>query len=104
LARVGNVTTDTMRGQLNHLAEVATLHGHELGIVPLAGASPIAPASGFVLYDNDLAVVETLAGRLDMTDPDMIARCTRWLELLRQSAITGSAAAELCRRTASELS
>jgi hypothetical protein len=39
-----------------------------------------------------------------MTDPDMIARCTRWLELLRQSAITGSAAAELCRRTASELS
>jgi hypothetical protein len=102
--RVGNVTTDRMRGQLAHLAEAATLPGHELGVVPFAIAAPVAPVSGFVLYDDDLAVVETLAGRLNITDPDMIARYTRWLDLLHQSAITGTAAAELCRRTASELS
>jgi hypothetical protein len=101
--RVGKVTTETMRGQLAHLAETATLPGHELGIVPFAVASPIAPASGFVLYDDDLAVVETLGGRLQITDPDMIARYARWLELLRQAAITGVEAAELCRRTAGEL-
>jgi hypothetical protein len=55
-----------------------------------------------VIYD-DLAVVETLAERLNITDPDTIARYTRWLELLRQAATTGSATAELCRRIASEL-
>jgi hypothetical protein len=46
-----------------------------------------------VIYD-DLAVVETLAERLNITDPDTIARYTRWLELLRQAATTGSANAE----------
>jgi hypothetical protein len=101
--RVGKVTTETMRGQLGHLADTAALPGHELGIVPFAIASPIAPASGFVLYDNDLAVVETLGGRLQITKPEMIARYGRWLELLRQPAVTGAEAAEMCRRTAAEL-
>jgi hypothetical protein len=102
--RVGNVTVETMRGQLAHLAETATLPGHELGVVPFTVASPIAPASGFMLYDDDLAVVETLAGRLNIADPRTIARYVRWLELLRQAAVTGPAAADLCRRAASELS
>ncbi|HEX6404187.1 MAG TPA: helix-turn-helix transcriptional regulator [Pseudonocardiaceae bacterium] len=101
--RVGNVTLETMRGQLAHLADTATLPGHELGIVTFAIASPIAPASGFVLYDSDLAVVETLGGRLQITAPEMIARYGRWLELLRQAAITGRQAAEMCWRVAAEL-
>ena len=101
--RVGRVTAETMRGQLEHLAETATLPGHELGIVPFAVASPVAPASGFVLYDNDLAVVETLGGRLQISDPDIVARHVRWLELLRQAAVSGTEAADMCRRTANEL-
>ena len=100
--RVGRVTVETMRGQLEHLAETATLPGHELGIVPFAVASPVAPASGFVLYDNDLTVVETLSGRLHISDPDIIARYARWLELLRQAAVTGTEAAEMCRRAAAD--
>jgi transcriptional regulator with XRE-family HTH domain len=101
--RVGKVTVATMRGQLAHLAETATLPGHELAIVPFAVASPVAPASGFVLYDDDLVVVETLGGRLQITDPDLIARYARWLELLRRAAVTGSEAADMCRRAAAEL-
>ena len=101
--RVGKVTTETMRGQLAHLADTATLSGHELGIVPFSIASPVAPASGFVLYDSDLVVVETLGGRLQITEPDLLTRYSRWLELLRQSAVTGSGAAEMCRRVADEL-
>jgi len=101
--RVGKVAVETMRGQLEHLAETATLAGHELGIVPFAVASPVAPASGFVLYDNDLAVVETLAGRLQISDPDVVARYARWLELLRQSAVTGAEAADMCRQAAAGL-
>jgi transcriptional regulator with XRE-family HTH domain len=99
--RVGKVTVETMRGQLEHLAETATLPGHELAIIPFAIPSPVAPASGFMLYDNDLAVVETLSGRLNISDPDTIARHARWLELFRDAAVTGAEAAEMCRRTAS---
>jgi transcriptional regulator with XRE-family HTH domain len=98
--RVGKVTTETMRGQLEHLAETATLPGHELAIIPFAVASPVAPVSGFMLYDNDLVVVETLSGRLNISDPDTIARHARWLELFRQAAVTGTEAGEMCRRAA----
>ena len=101
--RIGRVTVDTMRGQLEHLAETATLPGHELGVVPFGVASPVAPASGFVLYDDDLVVVETLGGRLQISDPDLVARYARWLELLRQAAVTGPEAADMCRRAAAEL-
>jgi hypothetical protein len=101
--RVGRVTVETMRGQLEHLAETATMPGHELGVVPFAVASPVAPASGFMLYDNDLVVVETLSGRLNISDPEIIARYARWLELFRQASVTGAEAAEMCRQTAAEL-
>lgn len=100
--RVGNITVETMRGQLAHLAETATLPSHELGIVPFAVPSPVAAASGFVLYDTDLAVVETLGGRLQITEPELIARYGWWLERLLQAALTGREAAEFCRRVAEE--
>ena len=57
------------------------------------------PYSGWL----DLAVVETLGGRLQISDPDIVARYARWLELLRQSAVTGTEAAEMCRRAAAGL-
>jgi Domain of unknown function (DUF5753) len=101
--RIGKITVETMRGQLAHLAETATLPGHEFGIVPFAVASPVAPASGFVLYDNDLAVVETLAGRLQITEPELVTRYVRWLDLLLDAAVTGAQAASLCRSIAGEL-
>ena len=33
-AKVGRVTVETMRSQLEHLAETASIPGHELGVVP----------------------------------------------------------------------
>jgi Domain of unknown function (DUF5753) len=101
--RVGRVTVETMRGQLAHLAETATLPGHELGIVPFSVASPVAPASGFVLYDSDLVVMETLGGRLQVADPELVSRYARWLELLRGAAVTGTQAADMCRQAAADL-
>jgi hypothetical protein len=35
-----------------------------------------------------------------VTEPAIIARYTRWLEQLREAAITGNAAAEPCRQIA----
>jgi transcriptional regulator with XRE-family HTH domain len=101
--RVGKVSVETMRGQLAHLAETATLPGHELGIIPFSIPSPVAPASGFVLYDSDLVVIETLSGRLQVADPELITRYTRWLKLLRGAAVTGMQAADMCRQAAADL-
>lgn len=101
--RIGKISIETMRGQLAHLADTATLPGHELGILPFSIPSPIAPASGFILYDDDLVIVETLGGQLQITDPNMIARYKRWLEMLREAAVTGAKAAELCREAATQL-
>ena len=101
--RVGKVTPATMRSQLDHLAETAQLPGHELGIVPFSVPSPVAPASGFVLYDSDLVVIETLGGRINITDPELVSRHERWLEQLRQAAITGPEAAEMCRQAVRSL-
>jgi hypothetical protein len=56
-----------------------------------------------VIYAQDLAVVEALGGRHQVTDPGLIARCGRWLELLRQAYVTGVQAAELCRPISGEL-
>lgn len=101
--RIRNVSIETMRNQLMHLAGAALIPGHELGIVPFSVASPVAPGSGFILYDSDLAVVETLGGRLQVTDPELVAKYARALELLRQAAVTGPDAAEMCRKAAADL-
>lgn len=101
--RIGTVTIETLRGQLAHLIDTATLTDHTLGIVPFAVASPVAPASGFVLYDNDLAVVETLGGRLQIAEPELIARYNRWLDRLLSVAVTGPDAVALIQRVAAEL-
>lgn len=58
--------------------------------------------SGFALYDDDFAVVETLAGELELTDPADVARHVRWLDALFAAAVTGANAAEMCRRIAAE--
>lgn len=101
--RIGLITVGTLRGQLTHLAEMAVLPGHTFGVVPFAVASPVEPASGWALFDRDLVVVETVAGALEITEPDAVARYSRWLEQLLDVALTGPAAAEFCRKVAAEL-
>jgi hypothetical protein len=100
--RVGKVNPATMREQLAHIAGTAAIPGHELAIVPFNVASPVAPASGFVVYDKDLAVIEALGGRMNIAEPELVARYHRWLELLLAAAITGAEAADLCRRVGDE--
>jgi hypothetical protein len=65
------MTAATLRGQLTHVAELATLPGHTFGVLPFAVPCPVQP-SGFQLYDRDLVVVETLAGVLELTEPDAV--------------------------------
>lgn len=101
--RIGVMTTATLRKQLEHLAEMATLPGHTFGVVPFTVNSPVTPASGWALFDRDLVVVETIAGALELTEPDAVARYSRWLDQLLAVALTGAAAAEFCREVARTL-
>jgi transcriptional regulator with XRE-family HTH domain len=101
--RIRGVTVETLRGQLAHLAEVATLPGHELGLLPFDRAWPIAPATGFGMYDSDLVIIEALVGDIQLTDPDAVARYNKWLEQLLDASVRGGDAAEYCRQVAGEL-
>lgn len=99
-ARIGTQDHDAMQLQLRHLAEVATLAGHEFGVLPFDTPSPVEPGSGFCVFDADLVVIETLGGDLQITDPDEIGRYVRRVDRLLDVALTGSAAADLCRKIA----
>lgn len=102
--RIGQQTAETLRGQLEHLIEVAGLPGHELGVIPFAAAVPIEPASGFVVYDEDLVGIDHAGGDLQIADPDQVARYRGWLEALLEVAVTGDEAVALIRRVLEDLS
>jgi hypothetical protein len=101
--RIGAMTTATLQGQLTHLAELATLPGHTFGVLPFTVPCPVEPASGFQLYDRDLVRVETIAGVLQLTDPEAVSRYSRWLDELVDVALTGPDAAAFCRQLAADL-
>jgi len=92
---------ETMRGQLEHLAQLARLPTAAVGIVPFTAPMPIMPLSGFAIRD-ELVTVESLGGELEIADPEEVARYRGWIGLLREVALTGPEAAELCRRVAAE--
>lgn len=100
--RFGETTAATLRAQLAHLAEMATLPRHTFGVIPFSVPVPVAAAE-FCLYDRDLVVVETIAGDLQLTEPEAVARYSRWFDQLLSVAITGADAAEFCRRVADSL-
>ena len=71
-------------------------------MLPFSVPCPVQPA-GFQLYDRDLVVVETTAGVLQLTEPDAVARYSRWLDQLVAAALTGADAAAFCRDVAASL-
>lgn len=101
--RTGSMTISTLRGQLLHLAELATLPAHTFGVLPFATACPVPSAAGFGLYDRELVRVETPAGYLEFTEPEVVTRYGQWLDRLVDTALTGPAAADFCRQVATTL-
>lgn len=100
--RIGSVSALTMRGQLTHLAELATLPGHTFGVIPFTTACPVVPMN-FALYDRKLVRIETGGGVLQLTDDESIARYSRRVDQLVDAALTGSAAADFCRAVGASL-
>ncbi|MGH8965344.1 MAG: helix-turn-helix domain-containing protein [Actinomycetes bacterium] len=100
--RFGPMTTDTLRGQLRHLAQMSSLPGHTFAVVPFRVGSPVEPF-GFALYDRDLVRVETSNGVVQISDPDAVARHVRRAERLLEVALVGPDAAAFCEELAASM-
>ena len=92
-----------MAGQLDRLLAADGLPALELTIVPFGELVPVYPLSGFVVYDEDLVYVETLAGEQTVSEPGEVAKYAGWLDLLRETGVRGREAAALIRRAMASL-
>jgi transcriptional regulator with XRE-family HTH domain len=101
--RIGGMSVPTLRAQLQHLVEMSELPGHTFGVIPFSAITPFTPLSGWAMYDRDLVVIETLDGSIQLTEPTVLARYSRWLDQLLDVALTGPDAAAFCRTIADSL-
>lgn len=91
------VSSDAMAGQLDRMLALEGAIALDLGIIPTTELIPVYPTSGFVVFDSDLVVVETIGGEDQISDPDEVAKYVHWFELLHGAAVHGRAAAALIR-------
>lgn len=84
-----------MRAQLDRLLAVGGAPSLELGIIPAGRVLPVAPLTGFVIFDDALVTIESAAGPTDLAGPDEIARFLSWFDLLEAAAVYGDQAAAL---------
>lgn len=96
------VSAATLAGQLDRLIVVAGLPSMELGIIPFEAGVPVFPLSGFRLYD-DLVIVESIVGEQQLAGPDDVTRYEKYMELLRDAAVTGEDARRLITAAAASL-
>jgi len=82
----------TLRGQLDRLLAVAGLETVELAILGFGAHLPYPAAHGFWLYDDKLALVDTISAELALRDRDDIELYERVFDALWNVAATGEAA------------
>lgn len=90
-----------MRGQLEHLAGLATSAKATVGVIPL-DQFPVLVGHGWYQRDR-IVTIETAAGDLEIAEPIEIAQYERWAEILTSVALTGDAAADRCLELARDL-
>jgi len=93
-----------MRGQCEQIARFAeSLTTAVIGVIPFTAPVPVLPAmTGWRLRD-DLAIVESAGGELDIADPVEVQRYWKYTQMLLDVAVTGQRAAGLCRAVAGEM-
>jgi transcriptional regulator with XRE-family HTH domain len=102
--RVLVTTPETMAGQLDKLLAVSRLPAVELGVIPFSQRMPAYSIGGFRVYDEDLVVVESIAGEREFTAESDAAEVATFLEAfgaLRRAAVTGDEARRLIAAAAS---
>lgn len=101
--RTRQVSPAAQAGQLDRLMALEGLPSLDLGVIPSSSLVPVIPLSGFVVFDDQLVVIETLAGDLRVNDPAEVARYAGWFDLLSKSAVRGREAAHLIRNALAAL-
>ncbi|MBL1118301.1 XRE family transcriptional regulator [Streptomyces sp. 110] len=82
---------EVMKGQLDRLLAVMRLPRLSLGLVPRSAPLSIWPGNSFSMFDDKLVLVETYSAEFSVTQPREIELYTKAFELLKQSAVHGSA-------------
>ncbi|MFE5124993.1 MULTISPECIES: helix-turn-helix domain-containing protein [Streptomyces] len=86
---------EVMKGQLDRLLAVMRLPRLSLGLVPRSAPLGIWPGNSFSMFDDKLVLVETYSAEFSVTQPREIELYTKAFELLKQSAVYGSAVRDL---------
>lgn len=94
---------ETLIVQLDRLAAIAGLATVELSVLPFATPLPVFPLGAFDLHDNNMVFIETLSGEQRLDEPEEVSLYVRFLDLLRDTAVTGRDAVTLIRRIMAEL-
>lgn len=96
--RIRVAPPEVMATQREHIARLAeSLTTAVIGIVPFTAQMPVYGITGWTVLD-DRVEIESEGGDLYLGDPLEIKRYFHYTRLLRDVSLTGSGAAELCRR------
>lgn len=99
------VPPEILAGQLGKLLSVLRLPSLELGVIEFGRKMPVYPL-GFRVYDNELAVTESIVAEQNYTadgDSDEVAAFLEAFNELRQAASTGDEAEAIIRRALGDL-
>ncbi len=104
--RVLVTSPETMAGQLDKLLAVSVLPAVELGVIGFTRRLPAYSIGGFRVYDDDLIVVESLAGEREFSVEVEAAEVATFLgafDALRAAGVTGDEARQLITAAAADL-
>lgn len=99
------VPPQILAAQLGKLLSVLRLPSLDLGVIGFGQKMPVYPL-GFRVYDNELAVTESIVGERNYTadgDPDEVAAFLEAFNELRQAASTGDAAGAIIQQALDDL-
>ncbi|MDQ3578039.1 MAG: helix-turn-helix domain-containing protein [Actinomycetota bacterium] len=89
---------DTMAEQIQHLAAIDQPN-IRLGLIPAGIRLPFVVTNGFLIHDDKLILVDTLASELRIADPDQIAAHHRMIDALWTVAVEGERARTILEET-----
>jgi transcriptional regulator with XRE-family HTH domain len=100
--RYRSVPVPVLADQLDRLIDISGLSALELCIIPSGALVPVYGLGGFRLYD-DIVIIESIVGEQQLSEAEDVARYGRYLELLREAAVTGPEAVAIIRRAQADI-
>lgn len=97
------VSRDAMTGQLDRMLSLEGLPSLRLGIIPSGALVPVYPLSGFVVFDDQLVVIESITGEHPVGEPDDVKRYAEWFQVLEEAAGHDREAAAIIRKALADL-